>query len=80
MGQTLSATVAPVGATVTYKWQRGDAGSGAFADISGATGASYVLVAEDEGKFIKAAATGTGKFSGTVTSAATTAVVPADAA
>ena len=80
MGQTLSATVAPVGATVTYKWQRGDAAGGSFADISGAKEASYVLTTEDEGKFIKVVATGTGKFNGTVTSTATTAVVPADAA
>lgn len=80
MGQTLSAAVAPAGATVTYKWQRGDTAGGVFVDISGAAGASYVLETEDEGKFIKAVATGTGKFSGTVTSTATTTVVPADAA
>lgn len=74
VGQTLSAAVQPEGATATYKWKRADTADGSYTDIVSATNASYLLAVEDEGKFIKVEATGIGEYSGTVLSAATTAV------
>ncbi len=61
----------------TYKWKRADTSDGSYSDIASATNASYLLAAEDEGKYIKVEATGTGKYNGTVLSVATTAVVAA---
>jgi hypothetical protein len=39
--------------TPAYIWQRGDTSTGTFSSISGATDASYTLVAVDQGKYIK---------------------------
>lgn len=74
MGQKLSAAVLPDGAAATYQWKRGDANDGNFSDISGANSVSYTLQAEDEGKYIKVEAAGTGKYSGTVASDVTAAI------
>ncbi len=66
---TLTAgAVAPYSATVTYQWQSGASSSGPFTDISGATSSTYTLTANDIGKYIVVKATGTGNYSGTVTS------------
>ena len=77
MGQTLSAAVQPEGATATYKWKRADTSDGSYSDIASATGVSYELTAEDEGKYIKVEATGTGKYNGIVLPSATAAVTAA---
>ncbi len=80
-GQTLTATAAvanePTETTITYQWQA-DHGSG-FADISGATGLSYLVKEADEGAPLRLVATSTdGDGSGTTaTSAATSAVIDA---
>lgn len=76
MGQTLTANIEPADATVTYKWKAAATADGAYADIGGATGKTLLLAAEQQGKFIKVEATGTGKFEGIKLSAATTAVAP----
>ena len=78
VGQTLSAILAPSGAAASYKWQRADEADGSYSDISNAVAATYQLAAEDQEKFIKVEATGTGKYSGTVTSQATAAVAAAE--
>lgn len=65
VGDTLTYTASPSGATVTAQWLRdGEA-------ISGATGESYTLTAEDYGKTISVRLTGVNACEGTVTSAAT---------
>jgi len=70
VGQTLTAgTVSPTGAIVTYQWRRADAVDGTYGNIPGATANSYTLTAADKDKYIKVAATGSGNYSGTVTSA-----------
>lgn len=74
VGSTLTAVVTPVDATVTYQWLRADSVAGTYAPISGATAATYKPVIGDETKFIKVTATGTGKYSESKTSSATTAV------
>ncbi|MBJ7331664.1 MAG: hypothetical protein JHC95_17345 [Solirubrobacteraceae bacterium] len=59
-GTTLSTSAGswtPSGATVTYQWQR-DTGTG-FADISGATAATYTLAAADVGAKVRVSATAT---------------------
>ena len=77
VGQTLTATVAPDGATASCKWKSADTSDGSYSDIDGATAATYVLTESENGKYIKVEATGTGKYSGTVTSGATEAVTAA---
>jgi hypothetical protein len=76
VGATLTATPTPAGATVTYQWMISDTVDGEYSNIAGATTNTYTLVAGDVGKYIKVAATGTGRYTGTVTSDATTAVEP----
>ena len=73
-GQTLTATVEPEGATVSYQWKVADTAAGEYGDIAGATGKTHKLAADKVGKFIKVEVIGTGKYSGTVMSAPTVAV------
>ncbi|MBI4858247.1 MAG: Ig-like domain-containing protein [Acetobacterium woodii] len=74
VGSTLTAVTTPAEATVSYKWQRADTVGGTYTDITGATADTYKPVISDEGKFIKVTVTGTGKYSETVISTATSAV------
>lgn len=76
-GETLTADVTGITPTLAqgslaYQWYRGDI------VISDATENSYTLTADDIGKTIKVAVTGTGNYSGTQTSEATSAVEKAD--
>lgn len=74
VGQTLTANVTPSAATVTYEWQQADTASGQYSAIGGATAKTYVLQAAQQGKFIKVKVTGSGSYTGTRTSSATSAV------
>lgn len=76
-GKTLTANVTGITPalaqdSLAYQWYRGDIA------ISDATENSYTLTADDIGKTIKVAVTGTGNYSGTKTSEATSAVVKAN--
>lgn len=66
--EVLTATVTPSGATVKYQWQRADAKEGIYTDIAGETAQTYILTGADAGKWIRVKATGTGNYTGTVTS------------
>ena len=55
-------------ATFTYQWKIGNSVSGAFANIEGATEATYTPVAEDAGKYICCEVTASGTAEGTVVS------------
>lgn len=70
-------SLTPAGATVSYQWMIADMVNGTYANIPGATTNKYTPTAGDTGKFIKVSVTGTGRYSGTVTSAATGAVAAA---
>lgn len=65
VGDVLAATPSPAQATVTYQWKRDGAA------ISGATGASYTVAADDVGKKLTVTVTGTGSYSGEKTSSPT---------
>ncbi|MDO5310177.1 MAG: hypothetical protein Q4G03_11905 [Planctomycetia bacterium] len=65
VGKTLTATVAPAGATVEYQWLRVDS-EGVETAIDGATSRFYVQTEEDFGAYLKVVATGTGAFVGEV--------------
>jgi len=68
-------TVTPTNATITYQWLISDAVNGTYSAITGAAATNkYTPTAVTVGKYIKVSATGTGDFTGTVTSAATSAV------
>ncbi len=70
-GRTLTAgALTPSGATASYQWQRSTTSGGTYTAISGATSNTYILVAGDITYYIRVAATGTGSYTGTVTSAA----------
>ena len=59
VGEPVSGTVSdPDGGVrnVTWQWSRADTAAGVFADISGATSASYVPGRGDSGKFLRATA------------------------
>ena len=68
VGDTITATPAPEGATVAYQWYRDNTA------ISGATARAYTTTAADLGKTIKVVVSGTGSYTGTVASAATSKV------
>jgi hypothetical protein len=77
VGQTLAAgALSPAGATATYQWQRSATVDGTYDSISGANSSTYVLIAGDVGCYIKVTATGTGAYTGQVTSLATAEVTP----
>ncbi len=67
------------GATdLTYQWQADASGNGSFANISGATGESYVPVGADQGDDIRCTVTGAnGTYSTAVNSAETASVAAA---
>jgi len=65
-GQTLTAIVAPSGATVTYQWKAGGTEVG--------TNATYVVQAADVGKTITVTVTATEGYTGEITSALTSPV------
>ncbi|HSN95473.1 MAG TPA: hypothetical protein VLR89_10495, partial [Anaerolineaceae bacterium] len=69
VGQTLSASLAPSGATATYQWTRSLTSDGVYEAISGAVADTYLLTAGDFAYYFKVQATGTGSYSGTVSSA-----------
>ncbi|MDP3487675.1 MAG: hypothetical protein Q8S19_07055, partial [Bacillota bacterium] len=60
----------PSGATADYQWKICDTENGMYADIDGATTNTYTPIVADEGKYLKVVASGTGNYSGTVTSEA----------
>ncbi|HWH95174.1 MAG TPA: hypothetical protein VNT03_15040 [Baekduia sp.] len=68
-------TWTPAGASHAYQWQR-DGGSG-FVDISGATSASYTLVAADVGDVVRVRVTATNVDGSTTADSAQTATVVA---
>ncbi|MCE5195861.1 MAG: hypothetical protein LLG09_01840 [Negativicutes bacterium] len=71
IGQILTAgTVTPLGASVTYQWQRCGT-TGAYVDITGATASSYQITGSDSQFFLRVIATGTGVYTGSVTSDST---------
>lgn len=79
VGSTLTAGAVTPDVTVTYQWQRADTSTGSYADITDATSSTYTLVAADEGKYIKVVATANASgYTGSVTSAASDVVAPAD--
>ena len=70
VGSTLTAgAVTPSGATVSYQWLYATTSSGSYSNISGATSSTYTVVTSYNGDYIEVQATGTGSYSGTVTSA-----------
>jgi len=68
-GQTLTASVTPSGAAVTYQWSSSATSGGTYSTISGATGSTYNLVLANLSKYIKVTVTGTGAYTGTAISA-----------
>jgi hypothetical protein len=70
-GQTLTATVgtwSPAGSAYAFRWQR-DSGSG-FADVAGATAATYTTVPADVGARLRVAVTATNAYGSTTATAA----------
>jgi hypothetical protein len=77
VGEELTAgALDPLGATILYyQWSSCDTVDGTYVDIVGANSSTYTLVTADIGKFIKVSVTGTGNYTGTVTSDATAQVI-----
>ena len=70
--KTLTAgELTPSEATVSYQWQRSGLTDGTYTNISGAIGKTYTLTSYERNKYIRVVATGTGDYSGIVTSATT---------
>jgi len=71
-GEVLTAgALTPSNATVTYQWMISDIAAGTYAAITGATNKTYTPIEADTGRYLKVSATGTGAYTGTVTSEAT---------
>lgn len=79
ISQTLTAgPLTPAAATVNYQWQSAATAGGVYSNIPGATASTYVVPLTLVGKYIRVVVTGTGIYSGTQTSPAST-VIAADA-
>lgn len=66
VGETLSGGwVNPYNATATISWQIADTKNGQYTDIAGASYSSYTVQSQDNGKYIRIKAVGTGTSSGT---------------
>jgi len=76
--QLTAGALTPAGATASYQWQICSTATGVYTNISGATTNNYTPVAGDATKYVKVVVTGTGSYSGTVSSAATGPVANAD--
>jgi len=63
VGESLSVSITPSGATADYQWYVSDDGN-TWTEISGATSNSYTLTENEEGKYIKVEVTGTGDYDG----------------
>jgi len=69
VGSVLTAgALTPGGATATYQWQEASTSGGAYSNISSATSGTYTVSGSDAGYYIEVQVTGTGNYSGTVTS------------
>lgn len=68
---TLSAVLEPEAATADFQWLISTTADGEYEEIPDAAEASYVLTLSDAAKYIKLSATGSGNYSGFVTSPAT---------
>ena len=82
VGETLTATAGNVSGEPTptrvFQWQRSDNGTTGWADISGATGTTYLLAFNDEDKYIRVAQTEENILgTATANSASTTQIGPA---
>ena len=63
--------------TFAFEWRRCDAGGGTCVAVAGAAGASYALVAADEGKTVRVAVTGSNSAGSATAVSAQTAIVQA---
>jgi len=79
VGEVLTAgALTPSGATIMYQWEISTDGDGTrYVGIGAATLSTYTPIPGDAGKYIHVVATGTGSYTGTVQSAATTVVTDA---
>jgi hypothetical protein len=73
VGGVLTASVGSE--TATYQWQEATSAGGTYTAITGATGTTYTLQTSDEGQYIEVVATGTGSYTGTATSVATSVIL-----
>lgn len=82
VNNTLTAgELSPIGATATYQWQKlkknNNPITGNYTNIAGATSDTYTLTSDDTDHYIRVVATGTGAYTGSVTSHFIGLVVPA---
>ena len=80
VGQKLTAVLNSSNVTVSYQWMIFDPSTELFTNISGATSKTYVLTENELDKYICVAATGVGYYTGSHTSSAVGAVLPASEA
>ncbi|MBQ6827906.1 MAG: fibronectin type III domain-containing protein, partial [Thermoguttaceae bacterium] len=74
VGETLTASVSPNGATASYRWYCGTNATDVTTEVSGATSATFTLTSAYVGAYLKVVATGTGDYCGSVS--ATVDLVP----
>lgn len=76
VGNTLTAgATTPSNATKTYQWTYCSDNGGTYANIPNATSSTYTISSTYGGQYIKVVVTGTGSYSGTVTSNFTAQIV-----
>jgi hypothetical protein len=70
VGSTLNSVLDPLDATgsVNYQWQVSEDGGGTFNDIVGAISNTYTISSDNNYKYIRLTAEGTGAYQGTVSS------------
>lgn len=77
IGSTLTATVTPASATVTWQWYRADfQDANEWTAIDNATEDEYVLTSDDYGYYVKVVATGYDEYTGEVEAITDSVVTP----
>jgi len=71
VSQTLTAgALTPAAATASYQWKSATTSGGTYTNITGATNNTYLVTSDMVNKYLKVTATGTGIYTGTQTSVA----------
>lgn len=76
VGEELTVTILPLGATAEFQWEIADPISGSYSEIENAKNDRYTILSSDEGKYLRVRVNGIQNFTGTLISDSTEEILP----